>query len=77
MGISLDMLKGPRGIDFVVHLTTLGLWNQEMQNFLRMTLLVGVISFRTLFFRRIIMKINLPIQVIDLLSFTPLKYNRV
>ena len=37
LGISLDMLKGPRGIDFIVHLTTLRLWNQEMQNFLRMT----------------------------------------
>ena len=29
-GYSLDMSKGPKGIDFIVHLTTLGLWNQEM-----------------------------------------------
>ena len=65
MSISLDMLKGPRSIDFIVHLTTLGLWNQEMQNFLRLTLSMGVIIFRTLFIKRIIIKVNPLVQVID------------
>ena len=37
MGISLDMLKGLKVTDFIVHLTELGLWNQEMQSFLKMT----------------------------------------
>jgi hypothetical protein len=35
MGISLDMLKGLKGTDFIVHLRTLELWNQEMQSFLK------------------------------------------
>ena len=35
--ISLDMPKGLNDISFIVHHITLGLWNQEMQNFLRMT----------------------------------------
>jgi len=35
MGISLDILKNSKNIDFIIHLTSLGLWNQEMQNFLR------------------------------------------
>ena len=47
MGISLDMLKSPRGIGFIVHLTALGLWNQEMLNFLNMTWSVGAINLET------------------------------
>ena len=47
MGISLDMLKGLGGTDFTVHLTTLGLWNREMLNFLNMTWLVGAINLET------------------------------
>ena len=58
MGISLDMLKGPRGIDFIVHLTTLESINAKfLEN--------DLISFRTLFMRRIIMKVNPLVQVID------------
>ncbi|KAL5743119.1 hypothetical protein ACOSP7_029851 [Xanthoceras sorbifolium] len=37
VGISLDMLKGLKVTDFIVHLITLGLWNQEMPSFLNMT----------------------------------------
>ena len=32
--------ENPRDIDFTIHLTTIGLWNQEMKIFLRMTWLV-------------------------------------
>ena len=37
MDFSLDMSKGLRGTDSIDNLTTLGLCNQEIQNFLRMT----------------------------------------
>ena len=47
MGISLDMLKSIRGTDFIVHLTSLGLWNQEMLNFLNMTWSMEAINSET------------------------------
>ena len=37
MGISLDMPKSPKDIDFTIILILLGLWNQEMPSFLKMT----------------------------------------
>ena len=54
-----------KGIDSTVHLTVLELWSQEMLSFLRMTLLVGAIVFRTLFLKKIILMFNHPLQVID------------
>ena len=35
--ISLDMPKGLKDTNSTVYLTVLGLWNQEMLNFLKMT----------------------------------------
>ena len=36
MDILLDMPKGLKDTNFNVHLTVIGLWNQEMQTFLKM-----------------------------------------
>ena len=74
MSILLVMLNGLRDTDFIVHHITLGLWSQEMQDFLRMTWLVGVINFQTLGMKGITVKLNPLAQVIDWLSFTPLKH---
>ena len=68
MGISLDMPKSPKDSNFTVHLTLLGLWNQELPSFLKITLSMGVIYLGTLFLRKIIE--NLPHQVTDWLSLT-------
>jgi hypothetical protein len=37
--ISLDMLKGLRVTDFIIHLTVLGLWNQKYAKFLKNNLI--------------------------------------
>ena len=36
-GYFIGYVKRSKGYRFIVHLTTLGLWNQEIRNFLRMT----------------------------------------
>ena len=60
------MPKCLKGTNFTIYPTTLGLQNQEMQNFLRMTYSMGVINPRAQFLR----KINLSPQVKGQLSFT-------
>lgn len=37
MDISLNMSKDLKGIDFIINLTTMRLWNQEKQSFFKMT----------------------------------------
>ena len=46
MGNSLDMHKGPKGIDYIVHHIALGLWNREMQKFLENDLISGSYQFQ-------------------------------
>jgi hypothetical protein len=41
MGISLDMLKGIKGTNFIVHLTTPILWNKKNAMFLKNDLING------------------------------------
>ena len=53
------MLKSLQGIGSIVHPTTLGLWNQRIQSFLKMTWSVGVINFRTFLLKGITIKLNL------------------
>ena len=46
-GYFIGYAESLRGINFTVHLTALGLWSQEMLNFLNMTWLVGIINSET------------------------------
>ena len=36
-GFFIGYVKPSKGLGFIVHLTLLGLWNQETQSFLKMT----------------------------------------
>ena len=65
VGISLVILRSLRVIDSIIILIPLGLWNQETQNFLRMTELVGMVNFMTPCLRKIIIKVKPLVQVID------------
>ena len=46
-GYFIGYAESLRGIDFTVHLIALGLWSQEMLNFLNMTWLVRAINSET------------------------------
>ena len=46
-GYFIGYAESLRGIDFTVHLIALGLWSQEMLNFLNMTWSMGAINLET------------------------------